>query len=48
MGKKYKTHIVLFKQNVKKKEQGLLDKERFVSNHEINNTHVSIQIAALC
>lgn len=47
MGKKM--HISdLFKQNAKKKEKGVLDKERFVSNHEMNDIHVSIQMAALC
>lgn len=46
MGKKLIS--LLFKQNVKKKEQVLLDKERFVSNDEMNDIHVLIQMAALC
>lgn len=46
MGKKLIS--LLFKQNVKKKEQVLFDKERFVSNDEMNDIHVLIQMAALC
>lgn len=38
----------LFKQNVKKKEQRVLDKERFVSDHKMNDIYVSIQMDALC
>lgn len=47
MGKK-PSYLVLFKRNGKKKDQALLDKERFVSDHEMNGIHVSIQMAALC
>lgn len=37
-----KTHLCFIQAQCKEKEQGLLDKERFVSDHEMNGLRTSI------